>query len=69
MLKIKSDINQQDLKKVDLHFVKLNDLAAKGLAASDPVTPTALNILYKPWRPNSFFQFEIIINVLVVSCL
>ena len=36
MLKLKCDINQQDLKRVDLHFVKseqfsLNNLAVKGL--------------------------------------
>ena len=31
MLKIKCAINQHDLKRVDLHFVKLNNLAAKGL--------------------------------------
>ena len=29
------------------------------------LTLTTLNILYKPWGPKSYFQFKIIINVLV----
>ena len=33
-----------------------------------PITLTTLKyVLYKPWRPKGFFQFEIIINVFVSS--
>ena len=84
MLKIKCDINKQDLKRVDLHFVKseqfsltwscgsrqrgttssgwkfsLNNLAVKGLKHSIVFAQTI--------ESKGFFQFKIIIKVLVNS--
>ena len=44
MLKIKSDINQQYLKTVDLHFVKLNLNNFHSLEVVDRVSETQLQV-------------------------
>ena len=42
MLKIKCDINQQDLKRIDLHFVKMHNFHA--LEVVDRVSETQLQV-------------------------
>ena len=42
MLKIKYDINQQDLKRVDLHFANLNNFDS--LEVVDRVSETQLQV-------------------------
>ena len=53
-----------------LHLVMIKTVDYRGhrVPCSNPINPHSPEVglyLYKPWRPKVFFQFEIIINVLV----
>ena len=46
----------------------MSEIRNQHKSVSNVLTLEALDyFLYKPWRPKGFFQFEIIINVLVSS--
>ena len=65
LIEPKDDLATVDIKN-GFHHIKIHSL----YCPQEPfitLTLKALNYFIKPWRPKVFFQFEIIINVLVSS--